>query len=128
MTDREKRELGPEMRAEGWTVVGGDWLLWLHEPSHRSVNVDGPIRRSACSMPCFGDEPVDRETDGYVVACSYRDEHGNPIAGDAFWTASYATAIRKARQIRAAILAEKPAPVSVDQLTLDDVLGRGDGQ
>lgn len=107
--DDADRALGPEMKAEGWLVVGGDDILWLHSPSHRCLSVSGPCTRESCQVPCWGQEPEDRQAMGYFVACRVHDDLGNPLYGDAFWTSSYGQALRLARRIRADILAETPA-------------------
>jgi hypothetical protein len=108
VTERENRVLGPEMQAEGWIVIGGESLYWIHPPSNRCINLhDAP--RDQCQVPCWGPEPADPNQKGYFVACRVHDELGNPLYGDAFWVESYAVAIKVARKLRAAILAEGPS-------------------
>jgi len=102
------RTLGPELTAEGWTVIGNS-MWWIHWPSNRSVVLDEDMERRNCHVPTWGPEPTSPETVGYFVGCSTHDEHGNPIFGDGFWVESYATALRLARRIRESILAEGPA-------------------
>lgn len=122
MTADGNRELGPEMLAEGWLVIGGDWVMWVHPPTQRSVCVDGPIEWRRCtSIPAWNGAPTDAD-EGYLVKCSYHDEHGNPTAGDVVFVESYGLAVKLARRIRADILAERPVVMSA-QLTLDDALG-----
>jgi hypothetical protein len=101
----EDRELGPEMTAEGWITIGGDDIMWMHPPSQRCVVVDASTR-DTCDVPCWGPEPPDPKTNGYFVACRVHGEGGDPLYGDAFWVEGYAVAIRVARNIRSAILAE----------------------
>ncbi len=122
------RHLGPEMEAQGWRVVGGDWLMWCHEPSHRVVTVEGPCPRETktyvtTAIPAYHGEPLDPATQGYLVLCRVHDEGGNPVSGHGFWVESYGEALRRAQAIREAVLAERPAPLAWDtQLTFDDVL------
>jgi hypothetical protein len=104
----DNRELGAEMKAEGWIVMRGDDIWWIHAPSNRCIDMHSALRKQ-CGVPCWGPEPADPETPGYFVACRVHDENGNPLYGDAFWVESYAVALRMARRIRAAILAETPA-------------------
>lgn len=119
MTDRE---LGPEMKSEGWRVRGGEWIYWVHAPSNQSVDVDAYPRCNVDS-PAFPDEPPDPNTPGYLVSCRQHDELGNPVSGDGVWVESYALAIKTAREIRARILSEQEQKrwKSSPQLTLDDV-------
>lgn len=120
--DDEDRQLGPEMIAEGWVVVGGDWLMWMHEPSHRTVNIEGPYTRSQTRLtPSLHDAPSDPDAQGYIVACALRDDHGYPIGGDSFWTPSYAEALRRARAIRQSILDAQRRIDTSTQLSFDDV-------
>jgi hypothetical protein len=108
MSDEEARELGPEMKADGWHVIGGESLMWMHEPSGRCIVVHDCIRRQA-HVPCWGPEPASPDTPGWFVACRVHGEDGDPLFGDAFWVESYATAIRVARRIRTEILREPPS-------------------
>jgi hypothetical protein len=118
----EARVLGPEMQAEGWEVVGGDWIMWLHPPSKRSVSVDGPMKRENAFVPSLLDAPCDPQADGYVVSCREHDDHGNPMRGENFWVESYGRAVAHARRIRKSILDEMPSVATSEQLTLDEVL------
>ncbi len=122
MVDEERRELGPEMKAEGWWSTGGDWLLWMDEPSHRAVTVHGARWNSCIDIPALHDPPEDPTTDGYIVGCSVRDEGGEPVEGECFWTPSYGEAVRWARKIRESIIKQRRKHIWSDQLTLDDVL------
>ena len=103
----EERELGPGMKAEGWLVIGGDDIMWMHRPSQRCITMH-PAPRRQCLVPCWGPEPEDPDAQGYFVACRFHDEDGNPLYGDAVWTTSYVTALKLARRIRSDILAETP--------------------
>lgn len=118
--------LGPQMTAEGWIEIGNQELfvdlLWMHEPSKRSVHVC-EYPRENYEGPVWGPEPEDRSVSGYVVASRFHDELGNPESGDGFWIASFGAALRIARQTRSKILAASERPRS-RQLTLDDVLER----
>jgi hypothetical protein len=115
------RSLGAEMIAEGWHVIGGDWIMWLHPPSERSVGVDGPIQWSSChGIAAVPEAPKDPATYGYLVSARRHDEFGNPVDGDSFWIESYATALRHARRIRLLILGAERVPAPT-QMTLDDV-------
>lgn len=115
----EDRNLGPEMEAEKWIVIGGDELLWLHAPSRRAVNVREATWGSCRRIAHRESSTPSADADGYLVECSYRDELGWPIEGDVFWVGSYAIAVREARRIRQAILDETPAtPPGVEQLSL----------
>ncbi len=127
MSDRQRddRALGPEMIAERWQVTGGDWIAWLHQPSMRSVTVEGPFPRKGprcdtTTLPAIPEEPTDPLTEGYLVACRRHDEFGNPTAGEGFWVASYGDAIRIARRIRTSILGAPPSTAT--QLTFDDLV------
>jgi len=126
--DRDRREIGPEMKADGWIPLYDDSVMWLHQPSLRVVTVDGPVPRQrknydCLAIPTYRGEPADPETEGYIVRCHVADENGNPVSGHAFWVESYGEALRHGRRIRAEILAEQEAKRIVDpgQLTLDDV-------
>lgn len=127
----EDRSLGPEMTAERWRVIGGDDVMWSHEPSGRCVTVEGQWQRNSktsncLSVPALHGEPADPETSGYLVFVRVHDDLGNPYpGGDGFWVESYGEAIRHGREIRRRILAEKKAAgerVLAGQLTLDDAL------
>lgn len=122
------RELGEEMIADGWVVVGGDDIYWLNPPSKRSVCIDA-IKRGNAIMPGLteADETAPDDREGFCVLCRRHDEHGNPEEGDCFWTESFAEAVRRARAIRRSILAEKPKVDASVQMTLDDVLEKGGG-
>jgi hypothetical protein len=118
----ELRELGPEMKAEGWYPIGGDWIMWAHEPTRRVIVVDGPIAWEHCHyIPHWGEADPAPDCEGYLVKCYYADEHGNPGEGDCTFVVSYAQAVKMARRIREDILAERPVSFA-HQLTLDDVL------
>lgn len=122
--DREEdRELGPEMTAEGWLVIGGDHILWMHAPSRRAVAVDGPWPRKSkgydcTAIPPLHAEPADPETRGYLVTCRRFDELGNPYEGDAFWVESYGEALKHGRKIRSSILTERPPIRPMEQMEL----------
>lgn len=122
------RELGEEMIAEGWIVIGDDHIMWMHPPSKRAVVVDDIQRGQTTDPPLTEvDARAPADADGYIVACSRFDDFGNPGECDSFWTASYTEAVKRARAIRRSILDErKPVDASV-QMTLDDVLGKGGG-
>lgn len=121
--------LGPEMTAEGWTEIGDQNtfvdLVWLHVPSHRSVqifeipraNYEGPVWR----------EPADPAAVGYVVGSMEHDEYGNPERTGGFWIEGFGRALRIARETRAAILAETAAKRAGRQLTFDDAIERNGG-
>lgn len=118
--------LGPQMTAEGWTEIGNQELfvdlVWLHQPSNRSVQIS-EIPRCDYEGPVWGPEPEDRSVSGYVVASRVHDDLGNPESGEGFWIASFGAALRIARQTRQKILAENER-AKAWQLTLDDVLER----
>jgi hypothetical protein len=117
----EKRDLGPDMIADGWHVIGGDWIMWTHAPTHRAVCVDGLFKWSQTRrIPHWGCEKPLPDDEGYVVSCRVFDDLGNPTSGNSFFVKSYALAIRLGRRIREDILAERPINTS-EQLTLDDV-------
>jgi hypothetical protein len=97
--------IGPEMMAEGWVVMGADALFWMHPPSQRCIDFHA-APRAQCAVACWGPEPADPKTPGYFVACRVHGESGDPLYGDAFWVESRATALKMARKIRADILAE----------------------
>jgi hypothetical protein len=130
MSDDEARELGPEMKAEGWYVIGGDGLLWCHEPSHRTVSVDGPLPRrteyvegvsgnyDCTAIVALHGEPADQRTLGYIVACQVRDDGGCPIEGNEFWVESYGEALKFARKIRQTVLDDRPLPTTSEQLEM----------
>jgi hypothetical protein len=123
--EREDRILGPDMVAEGWIVVGGDWIMWLHPPSKRCVVIEGPMPRKtqgvdSMAIPAVHGEPSDPATEGYLVICSRNDQHGNPIAGDSFWVESYGEAVRRGRAIRQSILDAKRPVDGAEQLTFDN--------
>jgi len=119
----QARALGPEMLAEGWEVVGGDWIIWMHPLSKRSVSVDGPMKREMARVPSLFDAPCDPSTDGYVVSCREHDDFGNPTKGENFWVESYGRAVAHARRIRKSILDQVARVSSGEQLTLDDAVG-----
>jgi hypothetical protein len=106
--DEERRELGPEMAGEGWILLDGDDIFWMHPPSRRCIEMHAATRHT-CHVPCWGPEPADPKCDGYFVSCRVHAESGDPLYGDALWVESYAVALRVARRIRADILAETPA-------------------
>lgn len=117
------RELGPEMVAEGWFVLGGDNVHWYHPPSRRAISVDGPYKRENAHVPTLLDRPCAPDTMGWVVVCCTHDDLGNPEPGEAFWVESYGEAVKRARSIRQSILDERSNVVPFPtQLTLDDVL------
>lgn len=115
----ESRVLGPEMQAEGWRAMGdSDWLIWIHPPSHRVVTVEGPIRWESCRrIPAVPEAPASEEAEGFLVSCTKNDENGEPYEGDVFWIESYGMAIRYARAVRRAVLADRATP-SATQLAL----------
>lgn len=77
-------------------------------------------------MPAVPGPPDDPKAEGYVVSCLVHDELGNPTEqGQNFWIQSYGAALRHARAIRAAVLAETATPPPTAQLTLDDVITKG---
>jgi hypothetical protein len=118
---REDRVLGPELVAEGWRAIG-DWIIWLHIPSHRSVSVEDYLWEQCTRVPALPEAPADPKTEGWVVSCRVHDELGNPIQGTCFWMESWASALRQARLLRASILAEHAPHPHVEQLTLDELL------
>ena len=103
----------------------GDGILWLHIPSHRSVSVEVWRWDRCVGIPALPERPEDPEAEGWVVNCRIHDELGNPTQGTCFWMASWAVALRQARSLRAAILAEHVPHPHADQLTFDDVLSGG---
>lgn len=116
--------LGPELAAEGWIAIG-DWITWLHVPSHRSVSVEDYLWEQCTGVPAVPDAPSDPKTEGWVVSCRVHDELGNPIQGTCFWMASWADALRQARSLRASILVEHVPPAHGEQLTFDDLVTGG---
>lgn len=122
------RALGPEMLAEGWWSIGSDLhdaIWWLHPSSQRTVHIGNYQWKNVSGIPAFHGPPTDPKTLGFVVACRIHDEHGNPIEAGSFWIESLTDALKWARRMRAAILAESPLPQG-EQLTLDDLLARAD--
>ena len=134
----EKRELGPELIAEGWSAYGGDSLLWCHVPSRRCVSIEAGWQRKQCHeclvLPC---EPALPEVEGCLVAWSRRDELGNPIFeysnngiivrpenGGSVWTEHWADALRIGREMRRRILDSGPKFEPRKQLTFDELLER----
>lgn len=128
MTDRENRELGPEMLAEGWFLIGGDTMIWFHGPSHRVVKIDGPWpRESFIGTPNYFDEVSGgpKEPVYHVSVSEYDEDSGEPTDGySGFLTTSYALALRSVREMRQRILDEAPKFEPVKQLSFDDLLGR----
>ena len=119
----EDRTLGHEMLADGWRLIGGEWIFWLHEPSRRSVDMHDAKWSARGGVPALHGSPAEG-ADGYVVIARTFDEDGNPdTLLQAFWTDSYGIALRHARRMRAAILAERPMSVQSEQLTLDALGG-----
>ena len=118
--DREAdRQLGPQMIAEGWMVTGGDWLMWMHPASKRSVQVRGPWRwEQTKGYVALHGRPSDPKSEGYIVGCERWDEDGEPVQGEHFWVDSYGEAVKMARQIRQSIVDERVAPTTHEQLLL----------
>lgn len=125
MTD-EKRELGPEMKAEEWVVIGDEFLMWLHSPTRHSVTVDGCKRIQCAFAAAYPWEPSDADASGYLVSLTRHDELGNPMPATSkqVWVESYGNALRLARGIRRNML-EPTATTNPRQLTFDDLLERG---
>lgn len=117
----DNRELGPEMIAEGWSVVGGDWIHWMEPWSKQVVSLDGPIQRQHAHVPCWDNPTPPPETEGYVVAQRTHADNGNPVEGSAIWLTSYALALKIARRLRTRILANVTS-VPGTQVMLDDAL------
>lgn len=115
----KETKLSPELVAEGWRAIGGpDWIIWMHPSSKRVVTVEGPYKWGHTSgIPAHGDAPASFDVEGWVVACTYRDTHGNPVRGDSLFVRDHAMAVRIGRRIRADILAERPVVLG-EQLTL----------
>jgi len=108
------------MQSEGWIVIGGDHIAWLHV-SKRVVSLDGPIAFNRCSrIPALPTEPEDAAVEGYLVACyEWDDKAEQPGAGEVFWIESYASALKAARRIRQSILDERRPPLPLkEQLAL----------
>ena len=123
MTDRT---LGPELVAEGWRVIGGDWIDWLHVPTKRVVTLDDCVF-SQTDSPAYPCAPADKSANGYIVGTLQCDDEGNPIKAIAHvWIESYATALRVARTMRQAVLDEyeRGRHVKSTQLNFDDLLAR----
>lgn len=124
------RELGPEMVAEGWIVIGGDWIIWCHRPTHQIVKVEGSEKRSVYRNG-WSMAPGEPETpEVYAVSRFRATEDGEPCDDDwdGFLTASYATALKAARATRERILTGKPQVKPSTQLTFDDLLKRNRGE
>lgn len=117
----ESRELGPEMLAEGWRVLIDELLVWTHAPSLQSVSVDSCKRKNAI-IPAFPNEQASPDSDGYIVCQSVHDEQGNPIDGSGVWVASYALAIKTARELRRRIMNDHSILSPLGQLNFDDFL------
>jgi hypothetical protein len=118
------RELGEELKADGWIVVGGEWMFWGHTPSRQCVDLD-EYRRDRVDSPAFPEEPADPQTVGYLVSCRVHDEQGNPTGeGWGVWIESYSLALKTAREVRARVLSEAPTFDASKQMTFDDVLCR----
>jgi hypothetical protein len=119
------------MRAEGWRhmdeIAGNestfDEYWWLHPPTRQSVTIAQSKRRQWIG-PVWGNEPESTEADGYCVTLRTHDQWGNPIQGDGFWIASFGHAVKLGREIRRAVLVERPIPTARDQLNFDDLLER----
>lgn len=124
MSSTEDRELGPELKAEGWRNVGGEWIYWAHSPSRRCVDLD-EYPRDYVDSPAYPDEPTDPHTVGYLVSTRVHDELGNPTRdGWGVWIQSYALALKTARALRERILRDAPTLESSKQMTFDDLLDR----
>jgi hypothetical protein len=109
------------MTAEGWHVIGGDWIIWLHPASRRVVSLEGGFLWKNCvNIPAWRGSPSP-DDEVLIVGCSYRDEGGYPTSGESVAVLEYGLAVKLARRIRADILAERPVRVA-EQLTLDDAL------
>lgn len=118
--DRENgRALGADMIAERWIVIGGDHIIWLHEPSHRCVSVREASWDRCSGIPAAYGEPSKPDADGYIVGCAVHDENGNPTDGECFWIESYGQAVRHARAIRRSVIGAKPMPAP-EQIAMFD--------
>jgi len=119
--------LGPEMTAEGWIEIGEQTftdLLWMHVPSHQSVQVF-ELPRKNYEGPVWA-EPADPDAIGYVVCSRTHDDDGNPILCEGFWIESYGRALKFARETRNRIHSAQQPKAGL-QLTFDDALARGGG-
>jgi len=101
--------LPDELVAEGWIQFARLHLLWMHEPSMRTVAI----------------EPV-QGAPGFRVVCALRNEHGEPVLGDVLEPVPFADAVRRARAIRRSILdeQERGRPQAVEQGELFDAEAR----
>ena len=128
--ENEDRQLGPEMTAEGWRVIGGDSIMWCNEISRSVVVIEGPWKRSSFwkSAPIAPNEEIQPSDECYNVSRYRANDMGEPIIGeyDGFLTKSYTKAIIAARGARAEILERQilPRPRNVKQLTFDDLIER----
>lgn len=120
------RSLGPELVAEGWRVIGGDWIDWVHVPTKRVVTLDD-CDFDQTNSPAYPCAPADKSTNGYIVMTLQCDSDGNPLeAITHVWIESYATALRVARTMRQAVIDEyeRGKPLKSTQLDFDDLLAR----
>jgi hypothetical protein len=127
MTD-DNRQLGPEMIAEGWSVIGGDSIMWCSEPTRSVVVIEGPWKRSSywASAPIAPNETIEPDDECYNVSKYHANDMGEPIQGeyDGFLTKSYAKAIIAARGARSEILEKQLSriPKRTNQMSFDDLL------
>jgi hypothetical protein len=111
------RTLDPELTADGWRALGHDGdMFWVHGPSNRSVNLES-LKRCQVTGDGFGSDPGEPGDDGWVVMVHEHDEHGNPdaVRWKMVWLRSYDVAFRRARSIRASIVADKATVEMVEQ-------------
>lgn len=124
MTDN--RELGPEMTAEGWRVIGGDSIMWCCERVRQCVTLEGPWKRKSywAGAPIAPGETLAPDDECYCVSRYAANDMGEPIPGhyDGFLTASYGKALLSARATRQAILDSLLPREPSRQMTLDDVV------
>ena len=119
----ENREIGPELTADGWRIIGGEWMVWMHPPSAQVVSLDAYPRENVNS-PAFPTEPKDPKTNGFLVSCNVHDENGNPCEGWGVWIESYAYALKLARELRQRIILDRPTFSPSKQVTFDELLER----
>lgn len=113
----------PELEAEGWFWMwdrgeDGSLLIWMHPPSGRVVSVEC-FRPSPNHEVWVTGEHSPRSNEGWWVICRSHDDLGNPTDGTILAPFElFNDALRRARAIRRAILAEHPDPVTSSQLSL----------
>jgi hypothetical protein len=109
----------PELAAEGWELWESDdpdsvlplEMHWFHAPSLRAIEVSEARERVT-----FVDELGNEHTQGWFIICREHDKNGNPIEGSMHGPLpNMATAMRQARVLRRAIMAESRPDLRVTE-------------